>query len=98
MSSIRNQTPAIQDEFYREGARLPETEDDYETQKLIFQGWRNDPRFEPYWTLLDGLIARDFATVRKWAELQALLPLDNYDYGALRDQEACDMEDACRRM
>ena len=90
-------TPEVRNEFYAEAARLPETEEDFEAQKTLFREWRNDPRFEPYWPVLDALVNRKFEHVRKWAVIQAQLPLDDYDYDAIRDQEACDLEDARRR-
>jgi hypothetical protein len=47
--------------------------------------------------VLDQLLARSFDHLRKWATIQEQLPLDNYDYDALRQQEACDREDAARQ-
>jgi hypothetical protein len=96
-STDEERPPAVRDEFYAEASRLPETEEAFEAQKANFRAWPNDPRFEPYRTVLDSLIARDFATVRKWAAVQTQLPLEAYDYDALRAQEACDLEDARRR-
>ena len=89
--------PDVRNEFYAEAARLTETEEDFEAQKALFREWRNDPRFEPYWFVLDALLNRSFDHVRKWAAIQAQLPLENYDYEAIRKQEACDREDARRR-
>ncbi len=96
--TVEEQLPSVRDEFYAEAARLPETEHDLEVQRAVFRSWRCDPRFEPYWKLLDSLIARDLATVRKWAAIRSQLPLENYDYDALPAQEACDLEDARRQM
>jgi len=89
--------PEVRSEFYAEAARLPETEDAFEAQKALFRSWRNDPRFGPYWSVLDALLNRTFDQVRKWAAIQAQLPLEDYDYDAIRAQEACDLEDARRR-
>lgn len=96
--TVEEQLPEVREEFYAEAARLPETEEAYTAQRAIFQNWRNDPRFEPYWFLLDRLQLRSFEQVRKWAAVVAHFPLEDYDYDALRDQSACDMEDARRRM
>jgi hypothetical protein len=96
--TVEEQPPAVRDEFYSEAARLPETEEAFEAQKAVFRAWRGDQRFAPYWTVLDGLIARDFATAQKWAAVRSQLPLEDYDYDALRAQEACDLEDARRGM
>jgi hypothetical protein len=86
------------DQFYAEAARFPETEADFAAQKETFRGWRADPRFEAYWPLLDRLIAREYAEVRKWAEvLRATRGLADYDYDALRDIDACDIRDQQRR-
>jgi hypothetical protein len=95
--NMRQPAPEIRSEFYGEASRFPETEEDLHAQKAIFQKWRNDPRFEPYWSVLDALLDRSFDQVRKWAAIQAFLPLDDYDYSAARAQEACDLEDAQRR-
>jgi hypothetical protein len=95
--TVAEQPPAVRDEFWAEAARLPETQEAFEAQRATFRTWRNDPRFEPYWPLLDELSARAFDHARKWAAIQAQLPLDDYDYDAIRHQDACDMEDARRR-
>lgn len=89
--------PEIRPEFYAEAARLPETEADFQAQQAVFRRWRDDSRFEPYWSVLDALLSRTFNQVRKWAAIQAQLPLDDYDYRAIDAQEACDLEDASRR-
>jgi hypothetical protein len=94
--TVEEQLPAVRDEFYAEAARLPETEEAFEAQKALFRTWRSDPRFEPYWLVLDEMLGRTFDHVRKWAAIQAQLPLVDYDYDAIRDQHACDLEDARR--
>jgi hypothetical protein len=94
---LMNTVPEVRDEFYAEAAQLPKTEEAFEAQKAIFRTWRSDPRFEPYWFVLDELLSRTFDHVRKWAAIQAQLPLEDYDYEAIKKQEACDLEDARRR-
>lgn len=90
--------PDVRDQFYAEGGRFPETEPEFEAQKEIFRAWRADPRFEVYWPLLDRMIERDFATVLKWANIQkGLRDLKDYDYDAIRDMDACDVQDQRRR-
>jgi hypothetical protein len=90
--------PAVRDQFYAEAGRIPDTEPEFEAQKEIFRAWRADARFEPYWPMLDNLITRDFATARRWAEaLDAVRNLQDYDYDAIRDQDACDVQDQRRR-
>jgi hypothetical protein len=90
--------PGVRDEFYAEATRFPDTEAAFEAQKDTFRAWRADPRFEPYWPMLDRLIARDFATARHWAEvLDAVRNLRDYDYDAIRDQDACDVQDQRRQ-
>ena len=89
--------PEVRSEFYAEAARLPETEHEFEAQKELFRRWRKEPRFEPYWSVLDALLNRSFEQVRKWAAIQAQLPLEDYDYEAIEKQNACDLEDARRR-
>jgi hypothetical protein len=96
--TVEEHLPEVREEFYAEAARLPETEEGFQTQKAIFQNWRNDPRFEQYWPLLDQFLARSFEQMRKWASVAAQFPLEAYDEEALHDQNACDLEDARRRM
>jgi hypothetical protein len=96
--TVEEQPPAVRNEFYNEAARLPETEEAFEAQKAVFRAWRSDRRFAPYWTVRDGLIARDFATARKWCAMRSQLPVQDYDFDALDAQEACDLGDTRRRM
>lgn len=84
--TIEEQLPEVREEFYAEAARLPETEEGFQAQKAIFQNWRNDLRFEPYWLLLDQFLARSFEQVRQWAVVAAQFPLEDYDDEVLRDQ------------
>jgi hypothetical protein len=87
----------VRTDFYAEAGRFPKSEDDFEAQKELFRKWRDDPRFEPYWFVLDALLNRSFDQVRKWAGIQAQLPVENYDYDATRKQDEADLEDAHRR-
>jgi hypothetical protein len=87
--------PSISDEFYAELARLPETVEAYEAQKTIFRTWRSDPRFEPYWQVLDHALDRTFEQVQKWIKAIAALPeLEGYDFDAHRAQSECDLRHA----
>jgi hypothetical protein len=94
--TVEDHTPAVRDEFWAEAARFPDTEETFEAQKTIFRRWRSDGRFEPYWFVLDELLNRTFDRARQWAALQAQLPLDDYDYDAIREQDACDLLAVCR--
>jgi hypothetical protein len=86
------------DQFYAEAARFPETEADFAAQKETFRGWRADPRFEAYWPVLDRLIAREYAEMRKWAAvekgLQEMRESGGYDYDAWREQREFDLKHA----
>jgi|ERR1022692_4327251 hypothetical protein len=93
--TVEEQVPEVRDEFYAELARLPETEEAYELQKVIFRQWRNDPRFEPYWVVLDHALVRSFEEVRKWAEARAAVAdLDGYDFDAYKKQREYDQQHA----
>jgi|ERR1019366_411338 hypothetical protein len=93
--TIEEQPPAVSDEFYAELGRLPETVEVYEAQKAIFQKWRSDARFEPYWQTLDHALARSFEQVQKWSAAIAVLPeLEGYDFDAHRIQNECDIRHA----
>jgi hypothetical protein len=86
---------SISDEFYAELARLPQTLEAYEAQKAIFRRWRSDPRFEPYWQVLDHALVRTFEQVQKWiAAIGALQELEGYDFDAYRKQRECDQQHA----
>ena len=95
--TIEEQAPVVRDEFWAETARIPATTEAFEAQKAIFRAWRADSRFEPYWPMLDECLSRTFDHVRKWATVNAQLPVDDYDYDAIRNQDARDTEDARRR-
>jgi hypothetical protein len=81
-------------EFWAEGAKLPTTQAEFAAQQARFRQWRTDPRFERHWPMIDRLLARDFERTRSWAEsAKAVQGLVDYDYDAIRDQEACDLRD-----
>jgi hypothetical protein len=92
--TVEEQLPEVRDEFYAEAARFPESEEAFEAQKAIFRNWRGDPRFEPYWSVLDHLLTRSFEHMRKWAAVTAQLPLEDYDYDAWREQRDYDRQHA----
>jgi hypothetical protein len=88
-------TPEVRDEFWPEAGRLPESEEALDAQKARFRDWRSDPRFRPYWAMLDGLLARDLATVRKWsAAAEAVRDLQDCDSDAWRQQREYDLKHA----
>jgi len=93
--TVEEQKPAVSDEFYAELARLPETVEAYEAQKAIFRAWRSDPRFEPYWQVLDHALARTFEHVQKWiAARAALADLEGYDFDAYKELREYDRQHA----
>lgn len=93
--TVEEQPPEVSDEFYAELGRLPETVGAYEAQKAIFRQWRSDPRFEPYWAVLDNALARTFEEVRKWIEARAAVAdLEGYDFDAYRKQREYDQQHA----
>jgi hypothetical protein len=93
--SVREIVPEVRDEFWAEAARLPEDLEAFEAQKALFRAWRADPRFEPYWAVLDDLLGRPFEQVRKWAAAaQAAGALKDYDFEAWRRQREYDLQHA----
>ncbi len=89
---------ALRDQFYAEAARFPDTEAGFATQKELYRQWRADSAFEPYWTLLDRLLARDFADTRKWSALadaaRHLRESGTYDFDAWRERREYDLKHA----
>jgi hypothetical protein len=82
------------EQFWAYAANLPTTQAEFAAQQEQFRQWRTDPRFEPHWPMIDLLLARDFEKTRKCAEAtKAVQELEDYDYDALRDQDACDIRD-----
>ena len=93
--TVNEYVPEVREEFCAEAARLPQTEADFESQKGLFRTWRVDPRFEPYWPVLDQLLARSFEHVQKWAAASAAVAnLEGYDFDAYRRQRDYDAEHA----
>jgi hypothetical protein len=93
--TVEEKPQTVSDEFYAELARLPETVEAFEAQKGIFRQWRSDPRFEPYWFVIDSALVRTFEQVRKWASAIAELPeLEGYDFDAFKKQRECDIQHA----
>jgi hypothetical protein len=93
--SVRELVPEVRDEFWAEAARLPKDLEAFEAQKALFRAWRADPRFEPYWAVLDELLDRPFEQVRKWAAAaQAAGALKDYDFEAWRRQREYDLQHA----
>jgi hypothetical protein len=91
--TVEEHTPAVRDEFYAESARLPETEEAFEAQKGLFRSWRNEPRFEAYWSVLDSLLERSYDHVRKWiVAAEAVAQLEDYDFDAYRQQREYDRQ------
>jgi hypothetical protein len=93
--TIEEQVPEVREEFYVEAARLPDSAEALEAQKDIFRNWRKDPRFEPYWSMLDYLCARTFEDAQKWtAAAEAVRNLNDYDFDAWREQRGYDLKHA----
>jgi hypothetical protein len=93
--TIEEQPPEVRDEFYAEVSRLPETVEAFEAQEAIFCQWRCDPRFQPYWEVLDHALARTFEQVQKHiAGRAAIADLEGYDFDAHRKQSECDRQNA----
>jgi len=93
--SVQEVVPEVGEEFWAEAARLPESPEAFEAQKAVFRTWRADPRFEPYWTILDELLNRSFDHVRKWtAAALAARDLTDYDFDAWRRQREYDLKHA----
>jgi len=93
--TVEEQPPDCTEEFYAEASRLPATQEAFAAQNAVFQRWRHDPRFEPFWPLLVQMLARSFDQVRKWAEASAAVTdLDGHDFDAYRRQRVYDREHA----
>ena len=91
-------TQSLRDEFYEAVARIPETESDWDDQRKTFRVWRDDPRFEAYFPLLEHLLSTDFAATRRWPSLtkslQDLRDLEGYDFDAWKQQREFDYQHA----
>lgn len=99
---VREEAPAVRDQFYAELARVPDTEEAFDAQQATYRQWRADPRFEAYWPTLDHLLARDFASARRQAErwaaaeqaVRELREEGSYDFDAWREQREFDKRHA----
>ncbi len=93
-----NDTDSPRDQFYAEAARFPDTEAEFAVQKELFSQWRAATAFEPYWPLLDRLLARDFADMRKWGAFadaaRQIRESGTYDFDAWREQREYDLKHA----
>jgi hypothetical protein len=49
--------PATREEFYAEAGHVPATAEERAAQREKFRAWRNDPRFERFWPLLERWLA-----------------------------------------
>jgi hypothetical protein len=91
-------TASARDQFYAEAARFPGTEAEFAAQKELYRRWRADSAFEPYWQLLDRLLAHDFADMQKSRALadaaRRIREAGTYDFDAVRDQDECDLRHA----
>src|SRR5262245_57599785 len=90
-------TPATAEEFYTEAGHIPETEGEWSDQQARFRAWRAGPRFEPFWGVLDRLLARDFDSTRRWAAAARAaqdLRDTGYDFDAWREQREFDQKHA----
>ena len=61
----------------------------------MLRKWRSDPVFEPYWPSIDQLLTDDFDSCRRRAAaMEAISPLEGYDYDAWREQRDYDVKHA----
>ncbi|HMC64873.1 MAG TPA: hypothetical protein VKI65_08025 [Gemmataceae bacterium] len=85
------------EEFYTRAGHIPDSEADWAEQQSTFRAWRKDSRFEPYWPIIDGLLAVDFAATQRWAAAaRAVQELreTGYDFDAWREQREYDLKHA----
>jgi hypothetical protein len=86
---------ATQTEFYARAGHIPDSAAEWAEQQAVFRRWRTEARFEPYWALLDGLLAKDFAATRPWAAAAHAareLRETGYDFDACREQRDYDVK------
>jgi len=84
---------AVRDEFYAKAGHVPDSEAEWAQQQAIFRAWRADGRFEAFWPILDGLLAKDFSATRRWAAAaEAIRGLEGYDFDAWRRQREYDLK------
>jgi len=90
--------PAISAEFYSKAGHIPSSAEEWTEQQAVFRCWRVDQRFQPYWEILDGLLAKDFEATRPWAAAaraaQELRESGGYDFDAWRDHSDYDLKHA----
>lgn len=89
-----NPDPATREEFYELLEQVPETEDAWARRQATLGGWRADPRFEPYWAVIDQMLTVDFTSFRRKAAAGAVGELEGYDYDAWREQRDYDVKHA----
>jgi len=83
--------PAVAGAFYETAGRIPQTEAEWQSRREALRTWRTDPRFEPYWPVIDHMLAADFAAARRWAAAaEAIRGLTDYDFDAWREQREFD--------
>ncbi len=82
--------PAVRETFYAAVSRIPETEAEWESRRKTLRTWRADPRFEPYWPVIDDMLTVDFASARRWTAAPKPRGLTNYDFDAWREQREHD--------
>ena len=89
--------PRTSAEFYARAGHIPDSAAEWAEQHEMFRCWRADSRFEPYWKVLDGLLAKDFAATRPWAAAARAaqeLRESGYDFEAWRAQRDYDQKHA----
>ena len=83
--------PAVAEAFYAAAGHVPETEAEWQSRREMLKAWRTDSRFEPYWPVIDHVLAADFASARRWAAAaEAVRGLSDYDFDAWREQREFD--------
>ena len=82
--------PAVMEAFYEAVGRIPETEADWQNRRETLAAWRADPRFEPYWPVIDHMLTTDFASAQRGRAAEAARGLSDYDFDAWRQQRECD--------
>jgi hypothetical protein len=86
--------------FYHLISQVPESEAAWEERQATLRAWRAQPRFRPFWTSIDHMLADDFAAFQrraialKEAREQAGSALEGYDFDAWRQQRDYDLKHA----
>ena len=84
-------------EFYALAGHIPDTPAEWAEQQEVFRRWRADARFEAYWIILEGLLAKDFDATRRWAAAEQAareLRETGYDFDAYLEQRKYDRKHA----